>query len=239
MLKNHVIDLLHLIEGKDALTQLKIIANFFPEKTVFSTSLGLEDQVITHLIFAHNIPIEIFTLDTGRMFSETYETLDNTVRKYKKSIKVYFPDTLETEKLVNEKGMFSFYDSIENRKECCGIRKVKPLKRALQGHACWVTGIRAAQSANRQNMPQIEWDEANQIIKFHPLLHWSLDEIKDFIKQNFVPYNLLHDRGFPSIGCQPCTRAIQAGEDERAGRWWWEQESGKECGLHEVKKLNS
>lgn len=235
MLKNHIINLLHLIEGKDALAQLQIIAEFFPEGTVFSTSLGLEDQVITHLIFAHNIPIEVFTLDTGRMFPETYETLDNTVRKYKKSIKVYFPNTIHVEQLVNEKGLFSFYDSVENRKECCAIRKVEPLKRALQGKSCWVTGIRAAQSANRQNMPQIEWDEANQIIKFHPLLHWSLDEVKGFIKQNFIPYNSLHDKGFPSIGCQPCTRAVQEGEDERAGRWWWEQSSDKECGLHAVK----
>lgn len=204
-------------------------------KVIFTTSFGYEDQVITHYIFSDNLDIKVVTLDTGRLFPETYKTYLSTIERYKKPIKAYFPPTTEVEKLLNEKGPFSFYESLENRKECCYIRKVIPLKRALSGNEIWITGLRASQSDNRAGMQKFEWDQGNQIIKFNPLMSWSLQETIDFIKMNNIPYNVLHDKGFVSIGCQPCTRAIKPGEDFRAGRWWWEQGSGKECGLHALK----
>jgi phosphoadenosine phosphosulfate reductase len=201
---------------------------------VFTTSFGYEDQVITDLIFRNNFKIKVITLDTGRLFSETFKVYNSTLEKYKKPISVYFPPADKVEEMVNKKGPFSFYESLENRKECCFIRKVIPLKRALKGNEIWITGLRASQSENRSDLHEFEWDEGNRIIKFNPLLEWSLDDTIEYIKDNNVPYNILHDRGFVSIGCQPCTRAIQPGEDFRAGRWWWEQNSGKECGLHET-----
>ncbi len=155
---------------------------------------------------------------------------------YGKPIHAFYPDNELLEQMVNKKGPNSFYESVENRKECCAIRKIEPLKRALKGNSCWVTGIRADQSANRQFMSDLEWDEVNSLVKFHPIYNWTLDEVKNYIKHNNIPYNTLHDRGFPSIGCAPCTRAVQPGEDFRAGRWWWEDQSKKECGLHAVKQ---
>jgi phosphoadenosine phosphosulfate reductase len=220
---------LHGLSNVDA---LRTLADLFPGEVIFSTSLGYEDQVITDLILANNIPIKIFTLDTGRMFSETYSVWKKTNDRYDTKIEAYFPDRIAEETLMTTKGPYSFYDSVENRKECCGIRKVEPLNRALKGQKIWITGIRAEQSANRQSMPQLEWDSAHTLFKFHPLMDWTFDEVKQYIKANNVPYNPLHDRGFVSIGCQPCTRAIQPGEDFRAGRWWWEDNSKKECGLH-------
>ena len=220
------------IEGKSETESLAILAELFPGKVVFSTSLGYEDQVITDFILKNNLNITIFTLDTGRLFSETYMTLQKTNNRYDTKIKVYYPQTDSVETLVSTKGPLSFYDSVENRKECCFIRKVEPLNRALKGAKIWVTGIRAEQSGNRHDMPQLEWDEAHQLVKFHPILHWSFEEVKGYVKSNGIPYNPLHDKGFVSIGCAPCTRAIQEGEDFRAGRWWWEDESKKECGLH-------
>jgi phosphoadenosine phosphosulfate reductase len=227
-----VTQLINKIEGKNAGEILQTLSLLHNERVVFSTSLGYEDQVITHLIFSESLTIDVFTLDTGRIFPETYSVLNSTLERYKKEIKVYYPNTEKVEDLVTKKGPFSFYESIENRKECCHIRKVEPLKRALKGYTIWITGIRAEQSGNRENMPIAEWDEANKIIKVHPLLHWSLDEVKSFISKHNIPYNPLHDKGFVSIGCQPCTRAIKEGEDFRAGRWWWEDNSKKECGLH-------
>jgi phosphoadenosine phosphosulfate reductase len=200
---------------------------------IFTTSFGYEDQVITDIIFKNNFDVKVVTLDTGRLFPETYKVYNSTLDKYKKTISVYFPPTEKVEEMVNKKGPFSFYESLENRKECCFIRKVIPLKRALKGNEIWITGLRASQSENRSDLQEFEWDEGNQIIKYNPLLEWSLEQIIDYIKENHVPYNILHDRGFVSIGCEPCTRAIKPGEDFRAGRWWWEQNSGKECGLHE------
>ena len=199
---------------------------------IFSTSFGLEDQAIMHIIFSKNIPINIFTLDTGRLFTETYAVWNRTREIYGKNIEVYSPKSEAVQKMVSEKGPNSFYESVENRLECCHIRKVEPLQRALKGHSVWITGIRKEQSANRNNLSSVEWDEKNQITKFHPLFDWSFEEVKNFIKKNNVPYNSLHDKGFPSIGCQPCTRAVKDGEDPRAGRWWWEDTSKKECGLH-------
>jgi phosphoadenosine phosphosulfate reductase len=153
---------------------------------------------------------------------------------YGKPIHAYYPQNEPLEKMVNAKGPNSFYESVENRKECCGIRKVEPLGRALAGNKCWITGIRAEQSVNRQSMHHIEWDEQHNLIKYHPIFNWTLNDVKEYIKQHNIPYNTLHDRGFPSIGCVPCTRAIREGEDFRAGRWWWEDQSKKECGLHEL-----
>ncbi|MBP9197078.1 MAG: phosphoadenylyl-sulfate reductase [Saprospiraceae bacterium] len=225
-----------IAEISNPLEILKSIAQMKGEKIVFSTSLSAEDQVITHMIFSLNLDIEIFTLDTGRMFPETYQTLQKTLEKYQKEIKVYFPAAEEVEELMTEKGAYSFYDSVENRKQCCEIRKVKPLKRSLKGKTIWITGIRSEHSQNRTEMQKIEWDAANNITKIHPLLHWSNDEVWTYIKANNVPYNSLHDKGFISIGCQPCTRAVKEGEDFRAGRWWWEDTSKKECGLHSIKQ---
>lgn len=221
-----------VIENKSAEEILKTLSQISSESIVFSTSLGYEDQVITHMIFSANLNISVFTLDTGRLFPETYSVLNSTLSRYKKQIQVFYPNTNAVENLVSQKGPFSFYDSADNRKECCYIRKVEPLKRALKGHTIWITGIRADQSGNRSDMPMVEWDESNQLIKIHPLLNWTLKEVKDFIFKNNIPYNPLHDKGFVSIGCQPCTRAIKPGEDFRAGRWWWEDASKKECGLH-------
>lgn len=221
-----------LIKGKKAEDILKTISALSSEKIVFSTSLSYEDQVITHLIFSNELNISVFTLDTGRLFPETYSVLSSTLNRYKKTILTFYPNTGAVEELVTKKGPFSFYDSLKNRKECCYIRKVEPLKRALAGKTIWVTGIRAEHSEGRNNMTSVEWDESNQIIKIHPLLSWSLDEVKNYIKQHNIPYNPLHDKGFISIGCQPCTRAVKEGENFRAGRWWWEDSSKKECGLH-------
>lgn len=210
---------------------LGLIADLFPNRVVFSTSLGQEDQVITQLIASQNLGIQIFSLDTGRLFPETLELLARTEAKFKTKIKVYYPETSAVENLVETIGINGFYESVENRKSCCFVRKVVPLRRALAGNEIWVTGLRAEQSANRSEMKRIEWDESNQIWKYNPLLDWSFDEMNTYIETHKIPYNPLHDRGFISIGCAPCTRAILPGEDARAGRWWWE-DSKKECGLH-------
>ncbi|SIS65311.1 phosphoadenylyl-sulfate reductase [Belliella pelovolcani] len=210
---------------------LALLSDLFPGKVVFSTSLGQEDQVITQLIAENLLDIHIFSLDTGRLFPETLDLVARTESKYKKRIEVLYPERTSVEKLVADIGINGFYDSVENRKYCCFVRKVEPLKRALAGNSVWVTGLRAEQSPNRADMKKIEWDEANQIIKFNPLLDWTYDQMIAYINENNIPYNPLHDKGFISIGCAPCTRAITEGEDPRAGRWWWE-ESKKECGLH-------
>jgi len=223
------------LAGRSIVEKLKYLVENHAGKVVFTTSFGYEDQVITDLIFKNNIDIKVVTLDTGRLFPETYKVYLSTTDKYKKPIKAFFPPTDKVEELLDTKGPFSFYESLENRKECCFIRKVIPLKRALSGNDIWITGLRASQSNNRSEMQHFEWDSGNEIVKYNPLMEWSLEQSKAYIKENNVPYNVLHDQGFVSIGCQPCTRAIQPGEDFRAGRWWWEQGSGKECGLHSVK----
>lgn len=209
---------------------LNQLTDIFPEEICFSTSFSMEDQVITD--YVKDSRINIFTLDTGRLFEDTYNTWNLTRSKYKVNVKAYYPDQEELEPFIQEKGPDSFYTSVDNRKKCCEIRKVHPLKRALEGNKVWITGLRAEHSPDRENLQQLEWDESNQIIKYHPILFWTTEEVKDFIKQKQIPYNILHDRGFVSIGCAPCTRAIQPGEDFRAGRWWWEDANKKECGLH-------
>jgi phosphoadenosine phosphosulfate reductase len=225
-------DIKQLTAGLTPVEALTKLANLFPGKVIFSTSFGWEDQVISHMIFANKLSIKVFTLETGRLFPETYYVWNRTLEMYDANIHAYYPQAAAVEQMVSSKGPSSFYESVENRKECCGIRKLEPLKRALAGNDVWITGIRADQSANREDMHNVEWDEGNNLVKFHPIFEWSLDEVKEYIKVNNVPYNPLHDKGFPSIGCAPCTRAVQPGEDFRAGRWWWEDQSKKECGLH-------
>ncbi|MDA9036065.1 phosphoadenylyl-sulfate reductase [Flavobacteriaceae bacterium] len=197
----------------------------------FSTSLGQEDQVLTDVIFRNNHPIKVFTLDTGRLFEQTYDVLDKTQKKYNKSISSFAPDNNELEALLDSKGPYSFYDSIENRKECCSIRKINPLQKALKGVDLWITGLRTSQSNSRSTLSFFSYDDAFGLPKFNPLVNWTLEEVENYLEQNNVPQNSLHKKGFVSIGCEPCTRAVKPGEDIRSGRWWWE-ESKKECGLH-------
>jgi phosphoadenosine phosphosulfate reductase len=211
---------------------LAVIVKQFPGQVTFSTSFSIEDQVITHEIISHQLDSKLFTLDTGRLFAETYSVWNQTHEKYGATITAYYPEHTAIEKFVSEKGPNSFYESVENRKACCYIRKVEPLKRALAGNKVWITGLRAEHSPSRQDMQVVEWDESNRIIKYNPLLHWETKAIVAYIREHQVPYNSLHDKGFVSIGCAPCTRAVRAGEDFRAGRWWWEDNSKKECGLH-------
>jgi phosphoadenosine phosphosulfate reductase len=209
---------------------LRLISGHFG-RVVFSTSMGQEDQVITDAIFGNKLPISIFTLDTGRLFQETYELIDATRARYAQPIEVFFPDTQRVQQLTQQKGMNSFYNSVADRKECCYIRKIEPLKRALAGADVWVTGLRAEQSDNRADMQILEWDEGNKVWKYNPLIAWTYADVLAYLQAHKVPDNPLHRRGFVSIGCAPCTRAIAEGEHPRAGRWWWEA-SQKECGLH-------
>lgn len=223
-------DILHL-ENLSTEESLRFITEKFPEGAVFSTSLGQEDQVITDIIFRNKMNIKVFTLDTGRLFYEHYELLSQNNSRYKTKTEVFFPDSNDVEKYVNEKGINAFFHSVENRKECCYIRKVKPLNRALEGAKIWITGLRSEQSENRENMKMIEWDEDRKLFKFNPLIHWTYVDVLEYIEKNNVQDLPLHKKGFISVGCKPCTRAIAEGENPRAGRWFWE-ESQKECGLH-------
>ena len=225
-------DLRNQLKGLDVSQSLALLAGLFPGKTVLSSSFSWEDQVLSHFVLKQGLDIEIFTLDTGRLFPETYTVWSKTNERYQTQIKAYYPNQGEVEKYVNEKGPNAFYNSVTDRKGCCFIRKVEPLKRALKGKSIWITGLRAEHSPERQDLQTIEWDEGNQIIKYNPLLHTTTDELKKTIKENAIPYNPLHDKGFVSIGCAPCTRAILPGEEFRAGRWWWEESTKKECGLH-------
>lgn len=218
-------------ESLSATEAIRLVTEWFPQGVVFSSSLGQEDQVLTDMIYKNGLPVKIFTIDTGRLFNETYELLDRTNARYRNNMQVYFPEAADVESFVQEKGINAFYESVENRKACCFIRKVIPLNRALKGAKVWITGLRSEQSDNRQDMPMIEWDEQRQLYKFNPLINWTYEQMMTYITVQNVPYNTLHDKGFISIGCAPCTRAIETGEHPRAGRWWWES-SQKECGLH-------
>lgn len=211
---------------------IKYFVAEYNDKIALASSLGAEDQVLTQMLTSVTNNAHIFTLDTGRLFAETYELIDRTSKKYKTNLKVYFPKAEAVESMVEAKGINLFYDSIENRKECCYHRKVEPLKRAFEGLEAWICGLRADQSVTRTNLQVVEWDENNNILKINPLAKWSEKDVWDYIKEKGIPYNPLHDKGFPSIGCQPCTRAILPGEDVRAGRWYWENPDTKECGLH-------
>ncbi len=213
---------------------LKFLSKNVVGKIVFSTSFGIEDQLITDAIFSQKLDnIEVFTLDTGRLFQETYATWDKTQLQYNQKIKTYYPDNVELEEFIDKNGINPFYESVDLRKKCCHIRKVVPLKRALKDVKVWITGLRAEHSPNRNELEVIQWDEQNQLYKYNPLLHWTSEEVKNEVVKKGIPYNPLHDKGFVSIGCAPCTRALKEGEDFRAGRWWWEDTSKKECGLHQ------
>lgn len=212
--------------------RLAAIRDAIAGRLAFSTSLGIEDQAITHAIAATATDIDIFTLDTGRHFPETLDTLFETEGKYGIKIRVMFPDATEVQKLVEDDGIYGFRYSVEARKACCDVRKVRPLNRALGGATGWITGLRREQSQGRAHVPFASYDPVQNLIKLNPIADWTLDKLESYVAANGVPVNALHAKGFPSIGCQPCTRAIKPGEDIRAGRWWWENENGKECGLH-------
>ncbi len=212
--------------------RLSAICTEVPGRIVFTTSFGLEDQALAHAIFTADLPVEVVTLDTGRLFPETYAVWAETEHRYGRRIRCFMPDAAGVESLVLQQGIEGFRTSVQGRKACCFLRKVEPLGRALAGASAWITGIRADQSANRSTMAFVEHDEIHGILKANPLLDWTRPQVVDFIGRNGVPYNPLHDRGFLSIGCAPCTRAVAPGEPERAGRWWWEQEDKRECGLH-------
>ncbi|MCE1155937.1 MAG: phosphoadenylyl-sulfate reductase, partial [Bacteroidales bacterium] len=202
-------------------------------RIALASSLSIEDQMITDILAKTDPTARVFTLDTGRLFPETYSLIDRTRQKYPDlHFEVFFPEAAEVEKMVAEKGINLFYESIEQRKRCCEVRKMQPLRRAFQGLDLWICGLRREQSVTRAGMQAIEWDETNGLVKLNPLIEYSEQAVWTYIREHHVPYNKLHDKGFPSIGCQPCTRAVQPGEDIRAGRWWWENPEHKECGLH-------
>jgi len=220
------------LAGTDAIGLLSYFLTEYKGEIALSSSLGLEDQVLTEMVCAIDKNVKIFTLDTGRLFPETYDLIHRTNQKYGILTIVYFPDAAQVEGMVHSKGINLFYNSVEDRKACCRIRKIEPLKRAFTGLKVWICGLRRDQSVTRAEMQPIEWDENNGLIKLNPLIDWSEEQVRHYIKEHKIPYNPLHDKGFPSIGCQPCTRAILPGEDLRAGRWWWENPDTKECGLH-------
>jgi phosphoadenosine phosphosulfate reductase len=212
--------------------RLRLLRKNFSGRIVFTTSLGIEDQALTHAIAQEQLDIELATLDTGRMFPESYDVWTRTEEKYRLRIKAYFPRAVALQKLTEDQGINAFYHSLAARKACCDARKLEPLSRALAGAQVWIVGLRGDQSAHRSNQRFVEYDAARNLIKASPLLDFTRDEVADFCAANDVPVNALHERGFVSIGCAPCTRAIAPGEPERAGRWWWEDEAKKECGLH-------
>ena len=215
---------------------LTFLLEKYDKKVILASSLGLEDQVLTHSLLSLNKEARIFVLDTLRLNDETYDVLNETKKKYQFEYEIYYPNKRAVNKLIQEKGINSFYESIANRKECCAIRKLEPLQRVLKTVDVWITGLRKDQSITRINMELFEYDEQHNILKVNPLINWSYDDVWEAINQYDIPYNKLHDKGYPSIGCDPCTRAIKLGEDLRAGRWWWEAADQKECGLHDNKR---
>ena len=230
--KEEFIALNNQLKGYDAQQIIDFFIHKLGNKITFGTSLGAEDQVITDLLIKTGKTFNIFTLDTGRLFPETYDLIDRTNNKFKIKIEVMFPDYGEVEAMVKKEGINLFYKSIELRNHCCQLRKLNPLKRALAEKEAWFTGLRRSQSVTRVDMKIVEWDDNSSMLKINPLIDWSEEDVWKYLKENKIPYNPLHDKGFPSIGCQPCTRAIEPDEDLRAGRWWWENPDTKECGLH-------
>ncbi len=220
-------------EGKDPEDVLEWALGNFSPKIALASSFGAEDMVLVDMIVKIDPKARVFTLDTGRLNEETYEVMEKVRAKYKIAIESYFPDFNKVESLEREKGFYSFRESVENRKECCQIRKVEPLQRALKGLEAWITGLRRDQSVTRTEVQLIETDEAHGgIFKINPLCEWTHEKVWEYLKKNKVPYNRLHDAGYPSIGCAPCTRAVKPGESVRSGRWWWENPDNKECGIH-------
>jgi phosphoadenosine phosphosulfate reductase len=220
------------LEGADLFERLAIIRSDITGRIVFTTSFGLEDQALTHVIFSQGLEIDIATLDTGRLFPETYDTWEMTERRYGIRVIAFAPEHRNLEALVAQQGINGLRESVAARLECCAVRKVLPLARALDGGSAWITGLRADQSAERARIDAASFDTQRRLIKINPLFDWTREKTFDFVRSHKVPYNPLHERGFLSVGCAPCTRAVAPGEPERAGRWWWEQAQKKECGLH-------
>jgi phosphoadenosine phosphosulfate reductase len=218
--------------GLDLFQRLATIRSRISGRVVFTTSFGLEDQAIAHAIFSQNLAIDVATLDTGRLFPETHDVWAETERRYGARVMAFTPGHTSVEALIARQGINGLYDSVAARLDCCAIRKVAPLARALDGGAAWITGIRADQSTDRARFSPAAFDAQRRLIKINPLFDWTREQTLEFVHAHEVPYNTLHDRGFLSIGCAPCTRAVAPGETERAGRWWWEQSENKECGLH-------
>jgi phosphoadenosine phosphosulfate reductase len=221
-----------LFQGKAPEEILTHFLEKYGNRIALASSLGLEDQVLTDIILKIDREARVFTIDTGRLFPETYSLIDRTNLKYDIKMELFFPENKPVEEYVRTNGINAFYESVEKRKNCCRVRKIEPLLRALSTVDGWICGLRAEQSVTRTAVQTVEWDETNKLIKINPLAAWTEKEVWDYIRTNNVPYNKLHDNGFPSIGCQPCTRAVAHGEDIRAGRWWWENPEHKECGLH-------
>jgi phosphoadenosine phosphosulfate reductase len=232
MMDQKIVNYNSRLNGSSPQEIIRFFAEEFPGRIAFATSLGAEDQVIAEMIAGIEPDMKILTLDTGRLFQETYDLLDITRKKYGLNIEVCFPDAMDVEEMVNSRGINLFYDNVENRKLCCFIRKTEPLTRALQGMDSWICGLRRDQSVTRQEIKAVEWDNIQKKIKVNPLVNWNLEQVWDYIHAQKIPYNTLHDKGYPSIGCLPCTRAVLPGEDIRAGRWWWESPENRECGLH-------
>lgn len=220
------------LQGKSAEKVIAFAGAKFGEKLGFATSLGLEDMVVLDFVRKHAPKTCLFTLDTGRLPEETYQLLQKVREAWGISIHILFPDPAEVEEMVNTQGPNLFYESLEKRKLCCKVRKVNPLRKKLSSLDAWMTGLTHYQAVTRKDTPVVEWDASFSLYKFNPIVHWKKSEVSDYIREHKVPYNALHDRGYPSIGCAPCTRAIKEGEDLRAGRWWWENPEVKECGLH-------
>ncbi len=231
-MQNKIASLNQQLKSSDAFGLLSYFLKEYKGQIALSSSLGLEDQVLTEMVCSIDKEVKIFTLDTGRLFQETYDLIHRTNQKYGIQMTVYFPESNQVEEMVHSKGINLFYNSIEERKLCCRIRKIEPLKRAFTGLEVWICGLRRDQSVTRSNMQPIEWDATNGLIKLNPLIDWTENQVRSYIKDRKIPYNPLHDKDYPSIGCQPCTRAILPEEDLRAGRWWWENPDTRECGLH-------
>jgi phosphoadenosine phosphosulfate reductase len=223
---------LEAVKGKDAEGILAWARGEFGERVALATSFGAEDQVLTDLWIRPGVPARIFTLDTGRLYQETYDVFQETRKRYGARIEVFAPDAGELERLVGEQGPNLFYESVEKRKACCTVRKTHPLERALRGLEAWITGLRRDQAVTRTATEPVEWDEAHGLYKINPLFDWSEKKVWGYVQSHAVPVNALHAVGFPSIGCRPCTRAVNRGDDIRSGRWWWESPEHKECGLH-------
>lgn len=220
------------LRGSDAQEVLRYFMENYGRRVALGSSLSYEDQVLTHMMVKTGLPVRVFTLDTGRLFPETYRLMERTNERYNIKIEVFFPDYREVETMVRNHGVNLFYNSVELRHECCRVRKIEPLHRALEGVDVWVCGLRRTQSVTRSDMRLVEYDKADGLLKVNPLIEWSEEKLIQYVDAEHVPYNPLHRKGYPSIGCQPCTRAVTDGDDVRSGRWWWENPDHRECGLH-------
>jgi phosphoadenosine phosphosulfate reductase len=232
IIPENILTHINFLEKSSAEEVLEWTADKYKENVVLSSAFGPECQVLLDMIHKKSVPIPVFTLDTGRLFNETYKLIAETEEHYNTKIRVYFPDREDVEGMVSENGINLFYKNVELRKQCCHVRKLIPLERALKGKKCWITGLRKTQSETRDKMEIIELDNERNLIKINPLINWTEKQIWNYIRKNKVPYNPLHDQGYPSLGCACCTRRIKQGDNFRSGRWWWEKPEHKECGLH-------